>query len=149
MTGTERLDPCRWRLAVSLAVLCSLPGCMAMYEAGVPGMSNFVDIEAIRREQEEYRLRFQSERDPVALNWLLQNRVKSGMELYEVEEILGVDSEREHADRWIKTSGGPFRQGDEVYRWGPDSRGRTLYLVFRNKKLVGYNPDDPDFSLGR
>lgn len=133
---------------VAAVFLSVLPGCMALYEAGVPGMSGFVDLESGKLEEEKHRVRFQSDLDPAALDWLLRNRVKSGMELYEVEEIIGVDAEREFADRWIKTSGGPFRQGDEVYRWGPDSSGRSLYLVFRNKKLVGYNPDDPDFSLG-
>ena len=55
---------------------------------------------------------------------------------------LGEDGQRVYDDRLIKTSGGHYRSGDVTYKWDPDSKGRSIYLVFRENILVNYNPDD-------
>lgn len=117
-----------------------------MHDAGVPGMSEFIDTETPRREEAERRIAYQETRSPAAISWLLKNRVRTGMTIREVNEVLGEDGVEEPGADWIRTSG-PFNQGDDVYRWGPDAKGRTIYLVFRNKKLVNFNPYSPSFQM--
>lgn len=123
-----------------------LTGCEAMHEAGVPGMAKYIDTETPRREEAERRTAYQETRSPKALSWLLKNRVRTGMTIREVSEVLGEDGVEEPGADWIRTSG-PFNQEDDVYRWGPDAKGRTIYLVFRSKKLVNFNPYSPTFQL--
>lgn len=98
--------------------------------------------EVQEHEIERYRERFQTDRDPAALDWLLANAIDAGMSLGEVEQILAEEGQRVRDDRWVKTNGGYYRSGDVVYKWNPDSSGRSIYLVFREDKLVNFNPDE-------
>lgn len=131
---------------VIIGVTIGIAGCEAMHDAGVPGMAEFIDSETPRREEAARRTAYQETRSPKALSWLLKNRVRTGMTIREVSEVLGEDGVEEPGADWIRNSG-PFNQGDDVYRWGPDAKGHTIYLVFRQKKLVNFNPYSPDFQL--
>lgn len=64
------------------------------------------------------------------------------MSLTEVRQALGDEGMREENDRWIKTGGGHYRSNDKVHKWGPDNKGRTYYLVFREDNLVDYDPEE-------
>lgn len=88
----------------------------------------------------EHRSRFQQNGDPESFRWLLAHHVKPGMSLSEVGEALGSAGERVWDDTRFKTGEGRYFQTDETYRWGPDSGGSSAYLIFREGKLVNYDP---------
>ena len=88
----------------------------------------------------EHRSRFQQEGDPDSLRWLLGNRIASGMSLFEVAEVLGSKGERVWNDHQFKVGAGRYQETDETYKWGPDSSGSSVYLVFREGNLVNYDP---------
>ena len=69
--------------------LLTASGCETLYDAGVPGMESFVNLKARAAEEEEYRQQYQSARSPGAMQWLLANRVASGMSVAEVGKIFG------------------------------------------------------------
>lgn len=95
---------------------------------------------------ESYRTRFQTDRDSKALDWILKNRLYSGMSRGNVEKEIGEAGEFQEASKWLKATGGTFRTTDEAYKWGPDESGRSVYLIFRDNILVNFNPED--FELG-
>jgi len=88
------------------------------------------------RLTDQHRMRFQSQGDPDSFRWLLENRISAGMSVPTVNATLGQEGERIVNDRWIKDSGGRYRESDRVFRWGPDSNGRSVYLVFRDQRLM-------------
>ncbi len=134
-------------ILIGIGPFLLISGCEALYEAGVTGMAPFVDFEPRIREEEKHRKEYQEHGSPAALRWLLANRIQAGMSVAEVEKVLGQTATREFNDTWLKTKGGHYRSGDSTYKWGPDSEGRTLYLVFREGKLVNFNPRDYNDSL--
>jgi len=93
-------------------------------------------------QAEKYRMRFQTKRDPEALNWLLKHRLHSGMSRNSVEKELGEEGEFQEKSKWLKATGGTFRTSDEAYKWGPDESGRSVYLIFRDDVLVNFHPED-------
>lgn len=99
------------------------------------------------KRAESYRTKFQTERDPKALDWILQNRLYSGMSRVSVEKEFGEEGEFQETSKWLKATGGTFRTSDEAYRWGPDSDGRSVYLIFRDDVLVNFDPKD--FELNK
>lgn len=96
---------------------------------------------------ESYRTKFQTERDPKALDWILQNRLYSGMSRASVAKELGEEGEFQETSKWLKATGGTFRTSDQAYRWGPDADGRSVYLIFRDDVLVNFDPKD--FELNK
>jgi hypothetical protein len=126
-----------WMPLAALAV-----GCETLHEAGVPGMRAFVSSHRRAAEEESHRHAYQQDRSPASMQWLLAHRVHSGMSVADVSRILGEEGVREYDDLPIKTNGGHYRTGDQVYHWGPNSVGRTVYLVFRDGSLVNFNPDE-------
>lgn len=93
-------------------------------------------------EEERYRRMYLGNHDRQALYWLLRHRIHSGMPYGDVCRILGEEGVRESRDNWIKTNGGNYQLGDDAYAFGPDSDGQTLYLVFRDDKLVNFDPTE-------
>lgn len=91
---------------------------------------------------EKNRTLFQTKRDPKALNWILKNRLYSGMTRKSVEKEIGEEGEYQESSKWLKATGGTFRTTDEAYKWGPDESGRSVYLIFRDDVLVNFNPED-------
>lgn len=113
-------------------------GCHPLQDGGFRGWPRPFDSAAA--EQEEYRERFQGQRDPDAMRWLLAHAVRQGMTVAEVSRIFGQEGERVVGDRKLKRSGSPYRRTDVAYRWGPDADGRSVYLFFRDGKLTGFDP---------
>lgn len=93
-------------------------------------------------DEERYRRKYVGNHDRQALYWLLRHRIDSGMAYGEVCRVLGEEGTRESRDNWIKTNGGNYQLGDDAYAFGPDSDGQTLYLVFRDDKLVNFDPTE-------
>jgi hypothetical protein len=60
----------------------------------------------------------------------------------DVRHVLGEDGTHEERDRWLKTKGINIRIDDDVYSFGPDSDNRTLYLFFREDRLINFDPTD-------
>jgi hypothetical protein len=100
------------------------------------------DRKQSRNEEEQHRKKYAATRDRDALHWLLRHRIDSGMSYHDVCRTLGEDGSRESRDNWIKNNGGNYQVGDDVYAFGPDSKGQTLYLVFRDDKLVNFDPKE-------
>ena len=117
-------------------------GCGSMNTSHLAQALLYPMSQVQEQDIELYRERFQTDRDPDALNWLLANAIDAGMSLSEVEQVLAEEGQHVYDDRWVKTNGGYYRSGDLVYKWNPDSRGRSIYLVFREDKLVNFNPDE-------
>lgn len=92
------------------------------------------------QEEEEHRRNYQSTRDPDELKWLLVNRISSGMTVSEVGRVIGEEGRRLEDDNWIKTGGGYYQSGDEVWKWEQDRNGQSLILVFRDGRLVNFDP---------
>jgi hypothetical protein len=116
--------------------------CEGLREGSVGGLFALPDAESEQREEQHHRTSYQTDRDPDALRWLLANRITTGMMVADVNNVLGEEGQREFNDRRFKTNDGLYRIGDTVYRWGPDSSGTSLYLVFRNDRLINFEPRD-------
>jgi hypothetical protein len=92
------------------------------------------------REEETHRLSYQSTRNPEDLQWLLANRISSGMSVSEVGRVIGEEGRRLYDDTWIKKGGGYYQSGDEAWKWEQDRNGQSLILVFREGGLVNFDP---------
>ena len=130
-----------WGCVALLASLSGI-GCEALTDSATSGRSLFSVRRDDTRDEIKYRERFRTDRDPEAMRWLLANRVRSGMTAADINGLLGDTGEREFNDRWLKTNGGLYRSGDVVYRWGPDNEGHSVYLVFREDRLVNFDPKE-------
>ncbi|MEX1232710.1 MAG: hypothetical protein WEB58_20860 [Planctomycetaceae bacterium] len=102
-----------------------------------------------KNDAEKHRQTYQSERTPESICWLLANQIHSGMSLEEVNDVLGENGIREINSRWITSNGGNYRTDDVAYRWGPDSEGGTVILVFRENRLVNFNPSEFEERLDK
>ncbi len=125
-----------------IAIVFAISGCESLYEAGVPGMTQFVDVESRRGEAEHFREQYVEDKSPAALRWLLRHEIRTGMTFDAVNHVLGHDGRPESDHRWITTKGGHYRRGDHVYKWSPDSEGNVPYLVFRDGMLVNFDPTE-------
>ncbi len=94
------------------------------------------------RTEEEYRRDYTENHSRKSLRWLLAHRVKPGMSYDDVRRVLGEDGTHEERDRWLKTKGINVRIDDDVYSFGPDNEGRSLYLFFREDRLINFDPAD-------
>lgn len=132
---------CRTSLTIVLLLGGTMfAGCETLHKAGVPGLEMYLkDPNAAtaveRREQ------YQTNGDPVALNWLLVQRVRVGQSVAEVSGTLGEQGEL-YDDFRLKTHGGDYLATDVAYHWGPDASGRSIVLIFRDGKLVNFDPDE-------
>ena len=101
-----------------------------------------IDMAAEQRGEIEKRKTFQTTRSREALHWLLAHRIQSGMSHGEVSRVLGEEGVREFNDRWLKNQGSQIQVSDIIYRFGPDNAGQSIYLAFRDDKLVNFEPDN-------
>ncbi len=131
-------------LVVTLAgviVMVSAPGCEMLHNAGFPGLKPYIKTNPAEVKKEQTcRDDFQLHRDHKALYWLLANRIQTGMQLHEVEQVLGEPGERETDMSRLK-SDGVYQTTDLVYKWGPDQTGHSVVLFFRDGHLVNFNRD--------
>jgi hypothetical protein len=128
------------RMTVPVALLLVVAGCEGGPASSFTGLRSASRRSPAEKTEMEYRTDYQTERDPEALSWLLANRIRQGMGVGEVNEILGQDGTREFDDRKLKAGNPAYRADDITYRWGPDSGGRAVYLLFREDKLLNYDP---------
>lgn len=94
------------------------------------------------QDVEQHRTRYFKSRDREELYWLLRHEVESGMSYEDVCHAIGQNGVPEKHDTWVKTNGGNYQLGDHVYAFGPDNQGQTVYLVFRENKLVNFDPTE-------
>ena len=139
----------RNRLVLAVLAVGAASGCQSLHDAGVPGMAAFLNSETQSKEEERHRTSYQTSRDPSEMRWLLRNKVYSGMSPSEVSKIIGDEGERVYDDGWVKNEGGYYQASDEVWKWGPDRKGQSVMLVFRENELLNFDPtefeDTPEF----
>ncbi|MDA0835255.1 MAG: hypothetical protein O2955_17490 [Planctomycetota bacterium] len=124
---------------VGICLLVSNVGCQSLKIKDNRFNCGLFSCKTDRNEAEKRRQTYQSERDPESICWLLAHEVHSGMMLEEVNQVLGENGVREENSQWITTKGGNYRADDVAYRWGPDSEGGTVYLIFREDRLVNFD----------
>lgn len=128
-------------------LVCALGLCLALLVTGCesPGWARSLNAaftgtreRPTAKEEEAHRREYLSTHSRRSMHWLLGNCVETGMSHNEVSRILGEEGIREAKDNWVKTKGGTYQLGDEVYGYGPNSDGETVYLVFRDNQLVSF-----------
>ena len=125
---------------VTVILLLVLAGCEGGPAESINGLRSASGRSSDEKTESEYRKDYQTDRDPEALGWLLANRIRQGMGVGEVNEVLGQDGTREFDDQKLKAGNPAYRADDISYRWGPDSGGRAIYLLFREDKLLNFDP---------
>ena len=95
-----------------------------------------------RGEEQAHRANYRSTRSSEDLDWLMRNRIENGLTLESVNNILGEKGERTDVGDGdgIAQAGGASESTDGTYEYGPDNRGRSYRLTFRNSRLVEFNP---------
>lgn len=136
----------RWHTqSILLLLLILATSCQNVSESNAWLESPKLSQKEARLKEVEQRELYQKEKDPAAIQWLLVNRIRTGMPVSDVDHILGEDGQREYETAAILKNDGNYRQTDEVYRWGPDRMGRTYMLVFREDRLVNFDAHQKDF----
>jgi hypothetical protein len=91
------------------------------------------------KTEEQHRQEYEETHSPESMRWLLSHCVEMGMSYKNVCHIMGEDgTPPETSDRRLLAGGGNYRVGDEMYAWS-DSKGRTVYLAFREDRLVNFD----------
>lgn len=134
------------QLFVAACLLVSAAGCGTLTGSGFSNLNDLFRSGSSHKDEETHRQKYQKDRDPAELQWLLANKIESGMTVSEVSRTIGEDGRRLYDDNWIKTGGGYYQSGDEVWKWNPDRNGQSLILVFREGRLVNFDPTDYDNS---
>jgi len=126
-------------VGVVAIALVAILGCQTLHEAGVPGLEQYakVDHEAIEKGR-SCREKFAVHRDHDSLYWLLAHRIKNGMTLEEVEDVIGESGEYT-TDFKIKDTDGTHQTTDSAYKWGPDSTGKSVVIWFRERRVCNFN----------
>jgi len=136
----------RWILlgAVGLAVVASMAGsgCQTLHDAGLPGMEPYLKEDPAKvAEERSNREKFLVDRDHKALYWLLAHKISNGMQLAEVESVFGEPGE--YTTEFTRTKfEGIFQTTDSAYRWGPDNKGFSAIVFFRDGHVINFNPKD-------
>lgn len=134
------------RLLTVACILVSVSGCGMFSTATFPNLNDMFGAESGVRDEEIHRQRYQRDRDPDDLHWLLANRIESGMTVSEVGRTIGEEGRQVYDDGWIKRGGGYYQSGDKAWKWDPDRNGQSLILVFREGRLVNFDPTQYDQS---
>ena len=127
-------------LALSLLSFALLVGCGSIEQTSLARMLPFGNKTNVSPQETEQRQKFMNERDPDAFRWLLSHRIHTEMTPEQVAHVLGESGERRFDDREYKTNGGFYQMTDVGYQWGPDRKGHTVVLFFRDGKLINYDP---------
>ena len=114
-------------------------GCETVGKGSSQAFAKSTSDDAPKRTAESERRRYQADRDPAALKWLLAHCIHRNMMVKEINNVVGEDGVRVRDDTWLKRGNG-YREDDTVYRWGPDRNGRDIYLIFRGGHLVNFDP---------
>lgn len=132
----------RMLFAPLMCVTLMTGGCSSISTSRPGSFASLFDNESAEREAEAHRSRYQQSRSPVELQWLMRNCVESGMTPAEINRVIGEQGQRVYDDDWIKTRGGHYHSSDNTWKWGPDREGNSVYLVFRENRLVNFDPDE-------
>ena len=62
------------------------------------------------------------------------------MTLSEVNRVIGQDGHRRWNDAQFKSRNAGVLTTDESWTWGPDEKGTSYILFFRNDRLVNFEP---------
>ena len=131
-----------WCLVGVAVTLLVVGGCSAVGENGKSMFPTFETEEQRATEEETHRLSFQESRKPADFRWLLSHRIESGMSPLEVGKVFGENGKRNEKDGWLKKHDTNYRVGDVSYKWGPDNLGNSALLVFRDEKLLNFDPNE-------
>jgi hypothetical protein len=127
---------------LALGVFFVTVGCQTLHNAGVPGLDMYVKRDPAEIAKEEsHREQFAVHRDHKSFYWLLANKVSNGMSLPQVEEEIGEPGEHTTEFNMLK-SDGIYQTTDNAYRWGPDNKGFSAIIFFRDNHVVGFNGSD-------
>ncbi len=113
--------------------------CLSMMFSGCASFPFMSNEQTFTEKEATFRKDYQTNRSRDALHWLLVNSIEQGMSQKTVNEVLGQEGEHIRADNHLKQGSSSYRRGDKTYRYGPDSAGRSIYLMFRSDKLVNYD----------
>ena len=127
---------------VSLVVVSvAIFGCESgLRNLKIPGVSSQAELAAETRLEAKKRDRFQESKSPEAIRWLLSKRIQTGMTLSEVNRVIGQDGLRRWNDAQFKSRNAGVLATDETWAWGPDEKGNSYFLFFRNDRLVNFDP---------
>ena len=106
------------------------------------GLSGSGDPDGRMAEEERHRQRFLESRNAEDLRWLLANGVQPGQSRSEISATLGEPGQRVARTDWLRDGGGDFQQGDVAWKWGPDREGNSVVLVFRDDRLINFDPTE-------
>lgn len=126
---------------LSLLCLFALAGCES--PNGLKGLESanpFWSKPNLHGQEEKYRKEYQTNRNRKAMRWLLANRIESGMSLGDVNAVLGEQGIYDETAGFLKR-GNAYRVDDKVFHFGPDDHGQAVYLIFRENKLVNFEPE--------
>lgn len=128
-------------LSLTGTIFLVVSGCESLQKAGVPGLEMYAkqDPAELARESKQREAFIQSN-DHDGFFWLLSNRIHAGMQRTEVEQVLGQSGEPESDLRYFKKEN--RQTTDSAFRWGPDNKGNSVVLFFRDGRLLDFNPDD-------
>ncbi len=90
------------------------------------------------RLEEQYREEYAATRSAKSMRWLFSHCVEMGMSYKQVCQIMKEEGTPVTGERHL-LAGGSYRLGDDVYAFGPDTNGKTVYLVFRDDRLINYD----------
>lgn len=139
MRDVQKRTKHRGAIAGAFVAAGILAGCANLKEIRLPGIPTAAELNAENELEETYRHEYQVNRSPEAIRWLKARRIKSGMNVGQINTVFGEDGKREYEDTRFKT-GGDYLASDETYRWGPDAAGNSHPLVFRSGRLVNFDP---------
>ena len=94
-------------------------------------------IEEERSHRDNYALH----RDHESFYWLLRHKISNGMHRGEVEDVFSEPGEYTTEFKRLK-SDGMIQTTDSAYRWGPDSKGFSAILFFREGRLINFDRAD-------
>jgi hypothetical protein len=137
------MDATPIRAAFYLLVICLSLTCVSCETLRAPGST--ADWFARNSKSHErniiaHREQWQTRRDGLALKWLLAHQVGNGMTVDEVNIKVGDIAAREDGTQEFKQKFGGARIDDVLYRYGPDRDGEVYYLIFREGKVVNFDP---------
>jgi protein involved in sex pheromone biosynthesis len=95
--------------------------------------------EKHKEEENQHRMSYQESHNSEDAEWLLANCVHTGLTVKEINHIMGEEGVEEEFPKKYLTKDGHYLTSDNVYKWGPDSSGKTYVLVFREGLLVNYD----------
>jgi hypothetical protein len=126
------------RLVCAWVAILAIVGCESAEWTRALNDSFSPSNQPSAKVEEAHRQEYIATKSHESMYWLLGNCVEIGMSYKKVSHIMGEDGTPETGDRRILAGGGNYRVGDEIYSFGPDSKGKTVYLAFREDRLVNF-----------